>query len=54
MKACAQWNADDLKGARITGGWLGQVQRLDAGLTLQQRHHARLHFVALISIQGLG
>ena len=62
MKACRQRNADDFKRAQgragcraaVRGGGLGQVQRLDARLTAQQRHHARLHIIFVRRFQHFG
>ncbi len=54
MKTGTQRDAHDLKRARVTTGRLWKIERLDAGLALQQRHHARLHLVAVVHVHGRG
>ena len=48
LEARVQRNADDLEGARVALGRLGQLQRLGLALAVQQRQHAGLHPVLVV------
>ena len=54
MKAGGQWNAHHFERPRVLLLRPWQVQRLHAGFTFQQRHHARLHGGVAVRLQHPG